>query len=81
MEGYDWDISKSALERFLAMGLEDRDALLRHFDKLAFSEGATIPDGSFEIEGKPYHTMAIGRYVITFVYDHPIQVLHILAIE
>jgi len=51
------------------------------FDKLAFSEGAHDPKSGFELEGKPYQTTVQGRHVITYVYDHPVKMVHILAIE
>jgi hypothetical protein len=80
-EGYDWDVSRPALERFFSLDSEERGGLLRLFDKWAASEGIRISDNAFELEGKPYHTVITGRHVVTFVYDHPVQMVHILAIE
>ena len=78
---YDWDLAKQAVEILLRLRKQDRELLINCFDQLADQPFSMAQELSFELEGKPYHTITKSRFIVTFTLDHPIHMVHILSIE
>ncbi len=78
---YDWDLSKQTVEILLRLRNQDRTLLINCFEHLAQNPFSIKHVLTFELEGKPYHTITQNRFVITFTIDHPMRIIHVLSIE
>ena len=78
---YEWDLAKQAVEILLRLRKQDREILINCFDQLSNQPFSVDKELSFELEGKPYHTITKSRFIVTFTLDHPVRMVHILSIE
>lgn len=78
---YGWDISKQATERIISLPKIRRNKLIDLFDSLAkgledYSESEFVDQF-----GAIHHVATLESSVITYSVDHPVKLIHIIAIE